>query len=101
MANLIPFTDGYYRVAGRTLGTTQKDVIDLCVTDKDFFYSYIVPEVDKLNAAPSAKQDDYKPTKDFNKLDGIPQTTDETFKEIKKQGRGKKDSLISEMIETE
>ena len=101
MAGIIPFTDGYYRVAGRTLGATQRDVVDVCVTDKEYFYSFIVPEVDKINAAPSAKQDDYKPSKDFNKLEGIPKTIDETYKEIKKQGRGKKDALISEMIETE
>lgn len=101
LAGIIPFTDGYYRVAGRTLGATQRDVVDLCVTDKEFFYSFVVPEVDKLHAAPTAKQDDYKPSKDFNKLADIPKTIDENYKEIKRQGRGKKDALISEMIETE
>lgn len=101
LAGIIPFTDGYYRVAGRTLGATQRDVVDLCVTDKEFFYSFVVPEVDKLHTAPTAKQDDYKPSKDFNKLADIPKTIDENYKEIKKQGRGKKDALISEMIETE
>lgn len=51
---------GYYKVGGRTIGTTIKDVVDTCLSDKEFFLGFIVPEVDKKYTTPAEKQDDYK-----------------------------------------
>jgi hypothetical protein len=55
---IIKIENGFYRVGGRTLGSSERDVIDMCVSDKDFFYGFIKTEVDKEISAPSNKLDD-------------------------------------------
>lgn len=57
---IISYNDGYYKVAGRTIGSTQKDVIDLCLSDKEFFNGYVVPEVKKLEQAPEESYNDFE-----------------------------------------
>ena len=55
---IIKLENGFYRVGGRTLGSSERDVIDMCHSDKDFFYGFIKSEVDKEISAPSDKLDD-------------------------------------------
>jgi len=55
---IIKIENGFYRVGGRTLGSSERDVIDMCVSDKDFFYGFIKTEVDKEISTPSDKLDD-------------------------------------------
>ena len=59
---VIPYSDGYYKVGGRTIGATQRDVVDLCMSDKEFFNGFIVPEVNKLDEKPSENYDDFSVT---------------------------------------
>lgn len=56
---IISFNEGYYKVGGRTIGSTQKDVIDLCLSDKEFFNGFVVPEVKKLEEKPEENYDDF------------------------------------------
>jgi hypothetical protein len=58
--NIINLQEGYYKVGGRTIGTSPKDVIDLCLSDKEFFNGYIVPEVNRLDTGLDSSKDDYK-----------------------------------------
>jgi hypothetical protein len=55
---IIKIENGFYRVGGRTLGSSERDVIDMCISDKDFFYGFIKTEVDKEITSPSEKLDD-------------------------------------------
>jgi hypothetical protein len=56
---IISFDNGYFSIGGRTIGATEKDVIDLCMSDKDFFSGFIVPEVNKTASSPEENNDDY------------------------------------------
>jgi hypothetical protein len=56
---VITYNEGYYKVGGRTIGSTQKDVIDLCLSDKEFFNGFVVPEVKKLEEKPEESYDDF------------------------------------------
>jgi hypothetical protein len=57
---VIPYTDGYYKVGGRTIGATQRDVVDLCMSDKEFFAGFVVPEVNKLDSKPEESYNDFE-----------------------------------------
>lgn len=60
-AGIITYDNGYYSVAGRTIGALEKDVIDLCLSDKDFFNGFVVTEVNKLEDANTVESnDDYQ-----------------------------------------
>jgi len=56
---IVPFMDGYYKVGGRTIGATHRDVVDLCMSDREFFNGFIVPEVNKLDEKPGSDYDDF------------------------------------------
>lgn len=58
--NIINLQEGYYKVGGRTIGTSTKDVVDLCLSDKEFFNGFIVPEVNRLDVGLDTSKDDYK-----------------------------------------
>lgn len=55
---IIKNENGFYRVGGKTLGSSERDVLDMCNSDKDFFYGFIKVEVDKYVTEPSEKLDD-------------------------------------------
>lgn len=76
---VISYNDGYYKVAGRTIGSTSKDVIDLCLSDKEFFTGFIVPEVKKLE---EKLEDNYN---DFEVSDLIKEVILEKAEELKAQ----------------
>ncbi len=78
--------NGYYRVGGRTLGSNERDVIDMCQSDKDFFYGFIKVEVDKVITEPSEKLDD------MTKED-VTEVVTEKIQEIKKN-RTKKAAIV-------
>lgn len=59
---IISFNEGYFKVGGRTIGSTQKDVIDLCLSDKEFFNGFVVPEVKKLEEKPEESYNDFEVT---------------------------------------
>lgn len=100
LSGIIASEGGYYRVGGRTLGATEKDVVDACITDKEFFYSFIVPEVDRLNDTINKKADDYSVTGDLLEITSAPKVIDtDSIKDIKKQTRGKKDELLKLALE--
>jgi hypothetical protein len=102
MSGIIPMEGNYYKVGGRVLGASVKDVVDMCIVDKEFFHSYIVPEVDKLNAKPERRADDYQPDTELlsEELPEVKGVTDvEKIQSIKGKGRGKKDELLSVAIE--
>lgn len=83
---IIKLENGYYRVGGRTLGTNERDVIDMCQSDKDFFYGFIKVEVDKVITEPSKKLDD------MSKED-VTEVVTEKIQEIKKN-RTKKAAIV-------
>jgi hypothetical protein len=83
---LIKYESGFYRVGGRTLGPTERDVVDMCNSDKDLFYGFIVPEVDKAVTQPAKNLDD------MTKSD-ITEVVAEKIKEVKKT-REKKTALV-------
>lgn len=87
---IIQQENGYYRVGGRTLGSQERDVIDMCNSDKDFFYGFIVPEVDKVVEAPNEKLNDFVETDITNvvaeKLEGV------------RKIRAKKTAIIDKLI---
>jgi hypothetical protein len=86
---VIKLENGYYRVGGRTLGTNERDVIDMCQSDKDFFYGFIKVEVDKYISEPSEKLDD------MTKND-ITEVVAEKIKEVKKS-REKKTAIVDSL----
>jgi hypothetical protein len=86
---IIKLENGYYRVGGRTLGSNERDVLDMCQSDKDFFYGFIKVEVDKIISAPSEKLDDM--TKD-----DITEVVAEKVKEIRKT-REKKTAIVDSL----
>ena len=63
---IVNFADGYFKVGGRTIGSTQRDVVDLCMSDKEFFNGFIVPEVNKKDEKPSENYNDFE-VKEFIK----------------------------------
>jgi hypothetical protein len=83
---IIKLENGYYRVGGRTLGSNERDVIDMCQSDKDFFYGFIKVEVDKVITEPSKKLDD------MSKED-VTEVVTEKIQEIKKN-RTKKAAIV-------
>lgn len=83
---IIKLENGYYRVGGRTLGSNERDVIDMCQSDKDFFYGFIKVEVDKHVSAPSEKLDD------MSKED-VTEVVAEKIQEIKKS-RTRKTAIV-------
>ena len=83
---IIKLENGYYRVGGRTLGSNERDVIDMCQSDKDFFYGFIKVEVDKVITEPSEKLDD------MTKED-VTEVVTEKIQEIKKN-RTKKAAIV-------
>ena len=87
---IIQQENGYYRVGGRTLGSQERDVIDMCNSDKDFFYGFIVPEVDKVVVTPNDKLNDFAETDITNvvteKLEGV------------RKIRAKKTAIIDKLI---
>lgn len=87
----------FYKVGGRTLGATEKDVVDMCISDKEFFLSYVVPEVDRLNDGPSKKADDFSLDESLAS-EQVPEAVGsfdtEAIEATKKRGRGKKDELL-------
>ena len=58
--NIIALQEGYFKVGGRTIGTSPKDVVDLCLSDKEFFNGFIVPEVNRLDTGVEENKDDYE-----------------------------------------
>ena len=74
----------------RTLGSQERDVIDMCNSDKDFFYGFIVPEVDKVVVTPNDKLNDFAETDITNvvteKLEGV------------RKIRAKKTAIIDKLI---
>lgn len=86
---IIKLENGYYRVGGRTLGTNERDVIDMCQSDKDFFYGFIKVEVDKTVSSPSEKLDD------MTKED-VTEVVAEKIKEVKKS-REKKTAIVDSL----
>jgi hypothetical protein len=62
---IISYDNGYFSVGGRTVGSTEKDVVDLCLSDKDFFNGFIVTEVNKSADAPSEHLNDYEITSEL------------------------------------
>jgi hypothetical protein len=57
---IIKYENGYFVVGGRTIGTTNRDVIDLCLSDKEFFNGFVVPEVDKSDDFVAEGRDDFE-----------------------------------------
>jgi hypothetical protein len=86
---IIKLENGFYRVGGRTLGSNERDVIDMCHSDKDFFYGFIKVEVDKHISAPSEKLDD------MTKAD-ITEAMAEKIKEVKKT-RERKSAIVDSL----
>lgn len=86
---IIKLENGYYRVGGRTLGSSERDVIDMCQSDKDFFYGFIKVEVDKVITEPSKKLDD------MSKED-ITEVVAEKVQEIKKT-RNRKTEIVDSL----
>jgi hypothetical protein len=87
---IIQQENGYYRVGGRTLGSQERDVIDMCNSDKDFFYGFIVPEVDKVVDVPNEKLDDYVET-------DITSVVSDKLEGVRKI-RAKKNAIIDKLI---
>jgi len=59
-AGIISYNNGYFSVGGRTIGAIEKDVVDLCLSDKEFFSGFIVPEVDRIADNSLIIGDDYE-----------------------------------------
>jgi hypothetical protein len=86
---IIRLENGYYRVGGRSVGSSERDVVDTCNSDKEFFYSFIVPEVDKHNAVPSERMDD------MTKAD-VTELVADKVKDVRKV-RAKKETVIDSL----
>lgn len=57
---IVTSSNGYFKVGGRTIGTSVKDVVDLCLSDKEFFNGFIVPEVNRNDEAPEESLNDFE-----------------------------------------
>ena len=88
-AGIIINDNGYYRSGSRTLGSQVRDVIDACSADKDFFYGYLVVEVDKLVSGVIEAKDDMTES-------DLTSVVQEKVKSVRK-ARAKKDSALEDL----
>lgn len=86
---IIKLENGYYRVGGRTLGSNERDVLDMCQSDKDFFYGFIKVEVDKIVSPPSEKLDDMT-------AEDVTEVVADKMKEVRKT-RTKKAAIVDSL----
>jgi hypothetical protein len=86
---IINLENGFYRIGGRTLGTQERDVVDMCNSDKEFFYGFLVPEVDKYVSDPSKSLNDF----DDNDLTEV---INQKIKEVRLK-RAKKKELVDKV----
>lgn len=87
---IITLENGYYRVGGRTLGSQERDVVDMCNSDKEFFYGFIVPETDKHISDPA------KELNDFGSKD-ITTTVKDKLRSVTEK-RARKKELVDQVI---
>lgn len=87
---IIKIENGYFRVGGRTVGSQERDVIDFCNSDKEFFYGFLVPEVDKHIDTPDKKLNDFSET-------DVTDVINEKLKSVK-QKRAKKEELVAKLV---
>lgn len=88
-AGIIKQESGHYRSGSKTLGSQIRDVIDACAGDKDFFYGYLVVEVDKYISGVSEANNDMAE-------EDLTSVIQEKVKTVKKT-RAKKDSALEDL----
>jgi hypothetical protein len=87
---IIKQENGYFRVGGRTLGSQERDVVDMCNSDKDFFYGFIVPECDKHIVDPSEDLNDFD-SKDVTNI------INDKLKSVREK-RARKKELVDKLV---
>lgn len=88
-AGIIKQEGNSYRSGTKTLGSQVRDVIDACAGDKDFFYGYLVVEVDKYISSASEALNDMKE-------EDLTSVVQEKVKTVRK-ARAKKDSALEDL----